>query len=269
MMRYLAGLHGTLTFLLILNMGGCGRQQSNPLTQPASPASHRELPIEVIEDTHPASLRLWHLYENADATATVGDAITFIGQYRPESNYIVLQQPPWITVAFAPGKERGGNHPDTFQAFVVRPQTPPTGLDAHGYAHFKGVLKINQPGLSTDYKSQHDIPVFMADLTDIKAIPLTQPMEKLQQSCPAIIQDAEPRLRTLCDQYKLQYNFDASKLAMSWYRGSIAFTAPVTTYPRFSFTPIPYATISVLFAPETGKPAGLVLQRRIWQDPRD
>ncbi len=269
MMHYPVSLSGTLTFLLILNMGGCGRQQSNPPTQPASPASHRELPIEVIEDTHPASLRLWHLYENADASATVGDSITFTGQYRPESNSIYLQQPPWITVTFAPSKERGSDRPATFQAFELRPQTPPPGLAAHGYAHFKGVLKVNQPDLSTDYKYQHDIPVFMVDLTDTKAIPLAQPMETLQQSCPAIIEQAAPRLRKLCDQYKFQYNFDASKLAKSWYRGSIAFTAPITTYPRFSFTPVPYATISVLFAPETGRPTSLVLQRRIWQDPRD
>lgn len=272
MIRPLFWLTGIFWAVLLVGLGGCSQKsQTDPLVSRAepAPASQCALPIDEIEDKHPGSLRGWHLYQDNNARATVGDAISFIGQYQPESNRILFQQPPWITVAFASDKAKAGERPDTFQAFVVHPQPSPVGLEANGYARFKGVLKVNQPHLSTNYKDDRNIPVFQVNLTEANAIRLAQPVDKLQQSCPAIVRQAEPRLREWCARNHLKYNFDASNLSMSWYHGRIAFTAPVTTYPRFSFTPVPYATLSVLFDPETGNPTGLIIQRRIWQDPHD
>ena len=237
---------------------------------PSPPAAGpTELPIQVVDNGENGSLSLWHLYEREHATAVVGNEITFVGRVEPGKTEIQFKSPPWLTVAFSAEKKPGDGGSDTCQEFTLQSAERPHDLDAIGFAEFTGKVQVNRPELSSHEKYDKGIPVFRIALTRAKPIHCAKSPEQLLKDAVADLRQAEPRLRELCKQNQLEYAPDESKFASSWYQGCIACTTILSKHPGFSFAPVPYATISVLYNPETGKPARFIFMRRIWQDPRD
>jgi hypothetical protein len=228
-----------------------------------------ELPISVTEDKNPGSLHLWHLYERTDATAAVGDEITVVGRIPAGESQILLEAPPWLTVAFSKEKKHGADRPGTFQAFSLQCEERPKDLDTTGFATMTGRVLVNRPELSADVKYQQNIPVFRMEVSKVTPLHCRRSLDELQKAAAAGIRSADGRIRKLCASHGLQYEFDDSKLSHSWYQGLIAFTSIVSKHPVFSFRPVPYATISVLYKLETGELTGFVFTRRVWQDPHD
>jgi len=237
--------------------------------KPVVAADAKSIPISVIEDKTPSSLYLWHLYERTDATATVGDEISFVGRVEAATKEVHLEDPPWFTVVFSKEPPAGADRAPTYQAFSFQCDKPPKGIDATGFARFTGKVLVNRPDLSIDAKSQKNIPVFRIEPVKVVPIRCRHALDDLKKSAVADIRAVEPRLRELCGRYNLRYDFDESKLSRSWYKGCIAFTSIATTHPVFSTKPLPYATISALYEPETGRLSGFVFMRRIWRDPPD
>jgi hypothetical protein len=226
-------------------------------------------PISVIEDKTPDSLHLWHLHERTDATATVGDEISFIGQVEAAGNEVRLEEPPWLTVAISKEPPAGANHAPAYQLSSFPCDQLPKSIDATGFVRFTAQLLVNRPDLSNDAKSRKNIPLLRIEPVKIEPIPCRRTVADLKKSAAADIRAIEPRLRELCGRYNLRYDFDESKLARSWYQGQMAFTSIASTHPLFSTEPLPYATISALYEPVTGQLSGFVFTRRIWQDPPD
>ena len=56
--------------------------------------------VTVLEDKTSGSVQLWHLYERIDATTAVGDEISFVGRASADESLVLLEGPPWLTVAF-------------------------------------------------------------------------------------------------------------------------------------------------------------------------
>jgi len=237
--------------------------------KPMTTADTKSPPISVIEDKTPGSLHRWHLYERIDATATVGDEISFVGRVEAACNEVRLEEPPWFTVAFSKEPPDGADRVPTYQAFSFQCDKLPEDIDATGFARFTAKVLVNRPDLSNDAKSRKSIPVFRIEPVRVAPIRCRRALDDLKKSAAADIRAVEPRLRELCGRYNLRYDFDESKLSHSWYKGRVAFTSIATTHPVFSIKPLPYATISALYEPETGRLFGFVFTRRIWQDPPD
>ncbi len=237
--------------------------------KPAAAADAVSPPISIIEDKMPDSLHRWYLYERTDVTATVGDEISFVGRVEAASNEVHLEEPPWFTVAFSKESLGGADRAPTYQAFSFQCDKLPEDIDATGFARFTAKVLANRPDLSNEAKSQKDVPVFRIEPVKVVPIRCRRALDDLKKSAAADIRAVEPRLRELCGRYNLRYDFDESKLSRSWYKGCVAFTSIATTHPMFSVKPLPYATISALYEPETGRLSGFVFARRIWQDPPD
>lgn len=216
-------------------------------------------PIEVAEDPRPDALHAWHLYDHDGDSPSVGDRVTCVGQFDATSRRIVLRQPPWLIVSPDPGADRRR----TRQVFDVGLEVAPDGLDADGFARFAGILVADEPDPADG------APRYRLDAARAEPIRLGRPLADLEADVPGIVRDAEARLREVCAEHGLRYDFDPEPLGMSWQHGRIAFTARLSAHPGFSFTPVPYATVSVLFDPAKGAADGLVVTRRLWADPRD
>jgi hypothetical protein len=225
--------------------------------------------ICVAEEKTPDSLHLWHLYEPTDVTAAVGDEISFVGRVEYTGNKVHLENPPWFMVAFSKEESFESDRAKTYQVFSFQYGKLPEVLDVHSFARFTAKVLVNRPDLSIDEKSQRNIPLFSVEPVKTTLVRFGRPFDDLKKSATIDIRTIEPRLRELCGRYNLSYDFDANKLSYSWYRGSVAFTSIVTRHPVFSLKPVPYATISALYEPETGRLSGFVFMRRIWQDPPD
>jgi hypothetical protein len=225
--------------------------------------------INVIEDETPGSLHLWHLYERTDATAAVGDEISFVGKVEDFNSEVRLEDPPWITIAVFSENLTETDRVQTFQAFSFQYDKQPMDIDLAGFVRFTAKLLVNRSDLSNEAKSRMSVPLFRIEPVKVVPIRCGRSLGDLKKAAAADIHAMEPSFRELCNKYNLRYNFDESKLSRSWYKGQIAFTSIATTHPVFSIRPIPYATISALYEPETGRLSGFVFTRRVWQDPPD
>jgi hypothetical protein len=226
------------------------------------------LPIVVQEDKTPGSLMRWHLYERLDETSVVGERITLVGQFDRDKKQILLASPPWLTVAFAGEKGANAEGIKTLQVFSFACDGL-EGLDEVGFATFTGKIVEHRPDLSAADKDRQRIPPLRLEVTKLQGIRSLRSPAELLKVAEDDIRKIEPQLRELCAKYELTYDFDPSKLSSSWFEGNVACTSIATKHPRFSFKPLPYATISVLYDPVTGKPTRYLFTRRIWQDPRD
>lgn len=232
-------------------------------------ATKEGLPIVVREEKRPESLHLWHLYERLDETTRVGEKVTFVGRLRPQERKVSLHSPPWFIVGLTPETDPRKERSKTVQAFEFAVDVVPMGFDGEGFGTFTGTVGFHSPDLSTNDKLDAGIPVFHLAVTKADAIPCKVPIHDLRKRAAVQVRQSEGAIRAVCERHGLTYAFDAERLAMSVYEGQLAFTSIVTRHPRFSFTPVPYATISVLFDPANGEPKRFILTRRIWQDPRD
>lgn len=225
--------------------------------------------ISVVEDTTPDSLHLWHLYERTDATATVGNVIGFVGRVEAAGNEVRLEDLPWLTVAFSKEPSAGADRTETYQAFSFQCDKLPKDIDVTGFVRFTAKVLINRLDASNDAESRKNIQVLSIEPITVTPIRCRRSLDDLKKSSVTDIRVVEPRLRELCSEYNLMYDFDESRLAPSWYKGYVAFTSIVTAHPLFSLKPVPYATISALYDPETGQLSRFVFTRRIWRDPPD
>jgi hypothetical protein len=218
-----------------------------------------ELPIEVVADPEPGALRGWHLYVHDGDAPTVGDRVAVVGQYETATGRVMLRQPPWLTVRPEPGAGRGR----TRQVFSVGVGPAPEGLDADGFVRCHGVLVADEPG------PDGDAPRYRLATVQTEPIRLARPIATLEADAPAVVEREAKRLRAICAAHGLRYDPAAEPLGMSWHRGRIAFTSRLSAQPPFSFKPVPYATVSVLYDPATGAAERLVVTRRMWADPPD
>lgn len=158
----------------------------------------------------------------------------------------------------------------TCQCFSLKLDQPLLSLRHREYAWFTGEVQLNRPELLVVHKLNNEIPVFKIALKSVKLIHVERYPNLLQEDFPGIVKKAEPRLRGLCQKYHLRYQLgEKEDTAASWYANCIAITCLATAKPPFSFAPVPYATVTVLFEPATGKPKGIMFVRRSHQDPRD
>jgi len=237
------------------------------LTQTVAVAD--DVPIIETEDKTPGSLRGWHLYDLDNASAVLGDKLTFVGRYDAKEHSVSLLSPPWITVAFAREKKPGEDRILTWQVFAFQCEDAPAGVEDKGFVKITGQTALHRPELTPQQKYDQQINIFRIQIAEAEAVPCVRAIEQLEKDAVAEVRQAETRLKEICTKQNLTYNFAADSLSWSWYKDRLAFTTTVTTHPRFSFKPVSYATISVLFDPATGKATQLVFQRRVWQDPRD
>ena len=216
-------------------------------------------PIDVVEDSRPDALHAWHLYDHDGDSPTVGDRVTLVGQFDPASRSVLLRQPPWLMVSPAPGAEPSRAR----QIFSVGLADPPHGLDADGFMRVEATL------VAADPDPDDGAPRYRLDGARVEPIRLARPVAALAADVAGAVRGAEARLRALCAEQGLRYDFDPEPTGMSWHDGRIAFTARLSAHPGFSFKPVPYATVSVLFKPTTGRVDRIIVTRRLWADPRD
>ncbi len=215
------------------------------------------------------ALSRWHLYEADDARAKDGGQVKFVGRFAKGDAQIRLISPPWMTVAFLHKPAPHETQNRTVQTFAFHCDTRPRDLDDVGYATFTGKIVMKQPDPAAGESFDERVPEFRIELLETAPIRCVTPPDELQKQAVAEVARAEARLRALCDKHQLEYAFDAKALSSSWYQGCIAFTSTVSKAPIYTRQPVPYATISVLFNPETGKATRLIFMHRIRQDPRD
>lgn len=233
----------------------CGAEEPPPIS------------IEALRNDRADALSRWHLYEGEGARAEDGGRVTFVGRFAKGATEIDLESPPWMTVAFSHRRNPDETQTRTVQTFAFHCDMRPRDLDAVGYAAFTGKIVIKRPAAGEEFDEW--APKFRIDLLETAPIPCVTPPDELRKQAAAEVARAEERLRALCDKHQLEYAFDANALSSSWYQGCIAFTSTVSRTPVYTRTPVPYATISVLFNPQTGKATRLLFMHRIRQDPRD
>ncbi|QOV91175.1 hypothetical protein [Humisphaera borealis] len=219
-------------------------------------------------DPQPGSLHLWHLYEFPFENARVGERINIVARSKAGTNDLALLSPPWVTVSFDRQPPAGGERGATYQAFGFAAEAI-KGIDDDGLVGVSGVIEVNRPELSTDEKTAKDLHIFR--LSEVRGGPirLKRSIRQMNDDVPGIVRASEGRLIDLCKRHSLKYDYDPKSLAWSWYAGRLAFTTICTKHPVFSFKPVPYATLSVLFDPAKGTAVELIFMRRTWQDPRD
>jgi len=261
----------SIAFVMACGVFACGLLSAAEAAdrQPMAARDAKWPAISVIEDETPDNLQLWRLYERTDAVARVGDEISFVGRGEAKGHEVHLEEPPWFTVAFSKEPSKDAGLTRTYQVFSLQCDKLPEDIDTAGFIRITAKVLVNRPALSDDAKSRKNIPIFRIEPVRITPIRCRRTLEDLKKSSVADIRAVEPRLRELCSRYNLMYDFDESKLSHSWYKGYVAFTSIVTAHPVFSRQPMPYATISALYDPETGRLSGFVFTRRIWQDPPD
>ncbi|MFM7109472.1 MAG: hypothetical protein ACKOZU_12920 [Planctomycetaceae bacterium] len=226
---------------------------------PPRSARSGELPLDVVEDLRPDALHAWHLYDHEGDSPTVGDRISLVGQFDVESRSVVLRQPPWLVVSPEPRADRSR----TRQVFAVGLAQAPEGLDADGFMRVEGTLVAADPDPDDGDRG------YRLDAARAEPIRLARPLAELEADVAGIVRGAEARLRTVCMEHELRHDFDPDPLGMSWHNGRIAFTARLSAHPGFSFKPVAYATVSVVFDPATGEADRLIVTRRLWADPPD
>lgn len=218
-----------------------------------------ELLIDVVEDAEPAALHAWHFYDHDGDSPTVGDRVALVGQFNAASRRVMLRQPPWLVVSPEPGADPGR----TRQVFSVGVAAAPDGLDADGFARFEGVLVADEPDPDDGARR------YRLDAARAEPIRLARPLAALEAEVVGIVRGEEARLRAICAEHGLRYDFDPAPMGTSWPDARIAFTARLSAHPGFSFKPVPYATVTVLFDPVSGRADRLVVTRRLWADPPD
>lgn len=222
-------------------------------------ADAAERPIDVLEDPRPEALHAWHLYDHDGDSPVVGDRIRVVGQVDAASRRVMLRQPPWLVVSPEPGAERIRNR----QVFGLALAARPVGLDADEFARLEGTLVVDEEALAAGE------PGYRLAAARVEPIRLARPLAALEADVAGIVEHEAPRLRAICAEHDLRYDYAPEPTGMSWHDGRIAFTARLSAHPGFSFKPVPYATVSVLYDPATGTADRLVVTRRLWADPRD
>ena len=152
------------------------------------------------------------------------------------------------------------------QCFGVKPDKPPV----EGVARFTGTLHLNRPDLQYHQREKQNLHHFNLKLADAMPIKLNLTEVGARRQFATELTKAGPRLAKLCEQAGLDFIPKANgPTFISWVDGQLAVSGQITPRPNFSMKPVPYATVTLCFDPETTQPQRILFVKRIHQDPRD
>jgi hypothetical protein len=137
-------------------------------------------------------------------------------------------------------------------------------------AMFTAKIVPNRPELSYPQKEKLKIHHFNMSNARIKPIAYQWKEAELDQSFQAILTTRNSDIKAICQQNNLTLSLaNPVIIRQSWQDNCVVKSALITTRPRYSRTPVPYATFSVYFDIRTGKTHKMVFAIRMHQDPLD
>ena len=152
------------------------------------------------------------------------------------------------------------------QCFSMKPDKPP----AIGMARFTGRVQLNRPNLHYHQREKQKLHHFNLRLAKAQPIRLKLTEAEAKRQFAVELTQAGPRLAKLCEKADLDFIPKANgPTFISWVDGQLAVSGLITPRPNFSMKPVPYATVTICFDPETAKPLRIIFVKRIHQDPRD
>jgi hypothetical protein len=164
----------------------------------------------------------------------------------------------------------GDSRPAVQQAFMLKPDKKPAPLHPGMIAVFTGEIHVNRPELNYHQKEEKKLHHFNLKLVETRPVKVNLDEKTAQQACRDLIAKSEQRLRDTCRGEALTFQFDSEKpLRTTWIDEQMVVSGLITPRPDYSREPVPYATASVFFDPETGKPQRITVVRRVHQDPPD
>ncbi|MBT4724699.1 MAG: hypothetical protein HON92_09940 [Planctomycetaceae bacterium] len=156
------------------------------------------------------------------------------------------------------------------QLFSVRAPLRWGRLTDSKIAMFTVKIVPNRPELSYPQKEKLKIHHFNMNNARIKPIEHQWKEAELDQTFQAILASRKSEIKAICKQNNLTLSVaNPVLIRQSWHDNCIVKSALVTTRPRYSRTPVPYATFSVYFDIRTGKTHKMVFAVRMHQDPLD
>ena len=156
------------------------------------------------------------------------------------------------------------------QAFYVKPNKPPAPLHPGMVAAFTGTIHPNQPELSYRQKEERKLHHFNLKLTATRPIRVQLDEPTACRLFKKEISKAMMPLQDTCKRQSLTFEFDSEQRPrVSWIDERMVVSGVITPRPSFSMKPVPYATASVFFNPETSRPERIVFVRRVHRDPSD
>jgi hypothetical protein len=164
----------------------------------------------------------------------------------------------------------GNDAPNLQQLFSVRAPLRWSRLTDSKIAIFTAKIVPNRPELSYPQKEKLKIHHFNMHNVRIKPIEHQWKEAELDQTFQAILASRNSEIKAICKQNNLTLIVaNPVLIRQSWHDNCIVKSALVTTRPRYSRTPVPYATFSIYFDIRTGKPHKMLFAIRMHQDPLD
>jgi len=164
----------------------------------------------------------------------------------------------------------GNDSPNLQQLFSVRAPLHWGRLTDSAIAMFTAKIVPNRPELSYPQKEKLKIHYFNMSNVRIKTLEYQWKEAELDQNFQAILSSKNSEIKAICQQNNLTLSVaNPVRIRQSWHDNCVVKSALVTTRPRYSRTPVPYATFSVYFDIRTGKPHKMMFAIRMHQDPLD
>lgn len=156
------------------------------------------------------------------------------------------------------------------QLFSVRAPLRWSRLNDSKIATFTAKIVPNRPEVSYRQKEQLKIHHFNMSNVRIKPIEYQWKEAELDRSFQTILTTRNAEIKAICQQNNLTFSLaNPVLIRQSWDDNCIVKSALITTRPRYSRTPVPYATFSVYFDIRTGKNHKMMFAIRMHQDPLD
>jgi hypothetical protein len=156
------------------------------------------------------------------------------------------------------------------QAFYVKPNKPPSPLHPGKIAVFTGAIRPNQPELSYRQKEERKLHHFNVKLAATRPIRIQLDEATANRLFKKEVSKAMMSLQDTCKRHSLTFEFNSEQRPrISWVDERMVVSGVITPRPTFSMKPVPYATASVFFNPETSQPERIVFVRRVHRDPSD
>jgi len=168
------------------------------------------------------------------------------------------------------GDNLGNASPNLQQLFSVRAPLRWGRLTDSKIAMFTAKIVPNRPELSYRQKEKLKIHHFNMSNVRIKPIEYQWKEAELAQIFQSILASRNSEINAICKQNNLTLSVaNPVIIHQSWQDNCVVKSALVTTRPRYSRTPVPYATFSVYFDIRTGKTHKMIFAIRMHQDPLD
>ena len=164
----------------------------------------------------------------------------------------------------------GNDSPNLQQLFSVRAPLRWGRLTDSKIALFTAKIVPNRPELSYRQKEKLKIHHFNMSNVRIKQIEYQWKEAELDQTFQSILTSRTSEIKAVCKQNNLTLRVaNPVLIRQSWHDNCVVKSALVTTRPRYSRIPVPYATFSVYFDIRTGKTHKMMFAIRMHQDPLD